>query len=155
MWGDGTCSWPTPVPRMFPGIAPERRASDDHPRPHRHARQRQLDAGQQRVADDEHARPAVDQHMQIVRRRQQRIDRHRHRTDLHRAEETGREVGRIVHQQQRALLDLQPEPAQHLPDPVRAREQLRIRDRPEVVDIRDPLPPPACTCRSSRSTAAL
>ena len=70
-----------------------------------------LQLWQQRLADDDHARPAVVQDVLVVGRLPQRVDRHRHRADLDRAEEAVGELRAVEQQQQDALFDAHLEPS--------------------------------------------
>jgi hypothetical protein len=82
----------------------------------------------------------------------ERADRHRHRADPHRAEERDREHGRVVEDQQHAVLAADPERAQQVPGAVDLAAQLLVGQRRVGADERRGLSPrPASMWRSMTS----
>ena len=73
-----------------------------------------LDDGQQRLGDEQHARAAIRQHIGILIRRQQRVERHRHDAGADRAEKHDRKIDRVEHDHRHALFAADAEPAQHV-----------------------------------------
>ena len=61
---------------------------------------------EQRPIGDQHPRPAVGQHGAEIGRREPRVQRDRHRTELERSEEGGGPAGTVGHEQRHPLLRL-------------------------------------------------
>ena len=80
----------------------------------RHAADDVLDHGIERLGHEQHARAAVGQHIGILIRRQQRVERHRHDAGADRAEKHDRKIDRVQHDHRHALLAADAEPAQHV-----------------------------------------
>ena len=82
----------------------------------RHPPDHVLHDRQQRFGDEQHARAAIRQHVGILIRRQQRVERHRHDAGADRAEEHDRKIDRVEHDHRDALFAADAEPAQHVGD---------------------------------------
>jgi len=72
--------------------------------------------------------PRVVQHVLIVCRLEQSVDRHRNCTDLDGAEETDGEFGAVVQEQEDAFFDAHAEMAQPVSEAVYAFPELAITD---------------------------
>ena len=94
----------------------------------RHPPDNVLDDGIQRLGHEQHARAAVGQHIGILIRRQQRVERHRHDAGADRAEKDGRKVDRVEHDHRHALFAADAEPAQHVGDAAALLLQIAIAE---------------------------
>ena len=88
-----------------------------------------LEPGEQRCLDDEHARVAVVEVVDVVVDPVHRVDRHGDGADPHRPEEGGGECRRVVEDHQHALLALDAEVDQVGGDRGRQGGQLAVGDR--------------------------
>ena len=89
------------------------------------------------VGDEQRPRAAVLELVLVVRRREQRVQRHRHDAGLDRAEEQRHPVRRVEHRDGDALLALDAEPAQRVGGAVDALGELRVGAAARVVDVGD------------------
>src|SRR2546425_7537984 len=87
-----------------------------------------FDARQQLGADHEDARTRVANHVLIVGRLPERVQRHRHRARFDRAEEAVRELGSVEEQQQHTFFRPHAETAQRAAEAVHLVEELLVRD---------------------------
>ncbi len=81
---------------------------------------------QQRFGDEQHPRAAVGEHIGILIRGEQRIQRHRHHTGADRAQEHDREIDRVEHDHRHPLLAADAETAQQVGKATRLSLQLAI-----------------------------
>ena len=91
-------------------------AGDDDVLEIRHPPDHVLHHRQQRFGNEQHPRAAIRQHIGILVRGQQRIERHRHDAGADRAEKHGRKIDRVEHDHRHALFAADAEPAQHVGD---------------------------------------
>ena len=96
-----------------------------------------LERLEQGLGHDEHLRAAVAQHVFIIRRCQQRVERHRDDAGLDRAEESGREVDRVEERERHPLFALHAECHQRIGGAVHPLGQLGVSVLAGVVDVRD------------------
>ena len=82
----------------------------------RHPPDHVLHHGQQRFGDEQHPRAAIRQHVGILIRGQQRIERHRHDAGADRAQKHRRKIHGVEHDHRHALFAADAEPAQHVGD---------------------------------------
>ena len=82
----------------------------------RHPAEHVLDHGQQRLGNEQHARAAIRQHIGVLIRGQQRVERHRHHAGADRAEEHHRKIHRVEHDHGDALFAADAETAQQIGD---------------------------------------
>ena len=87
-----------------------------------------LDDGKQRFGHEQHACAAIRQHIGILIRGQQRIERHRHDAGADRAEEHDRKIDGIQHDHRHALFAADAEPAQHVGDAAALLLQIAIAE---------------------------
>jgi hypothetical protein len=73
-----------------------------------------LDHRQQRFGNEQHARPAIRQHIGVLIRGQKRIERHRHHAGADRAEKHDREIDGVQHQHRHPLFAADAETAQQI-----------------------------------------
>ena len=92
----------------------------------RHAADDVFHDGIERFGDEQHARAAIRQHVGILIRGQQRIERHRHDAGADRAEEHAWKIHRVEHDHRHALFAADAEPAQHVGDAAALPLQLAI-----------------------------
>jgi len=98
--------------------------------------QRRLQHRQQRRGDQRRLRTAVREHVGVVIRGQQRVDRHRHHAGVQRAEKGHRPVGVVVHQQQHALLAAQAAGSERRRAAPRAHLELPVAEPAGIVEVR-------------------
>ena len=82
----------------------------------RHPPDHVLDHGQQRLGNKQRAGAAIRQHIGVLVRRQQRVERHRHDAGADRAEEHGRKIDGVEHDHRDAFFAADAETAQHVGD---------------------------------------
>ena len=68
----------------------------------------------QRLGHEQDARPTILQHISVLIRRQQRVERHRHDAGPDRAEKHGGKIDRVEHDHGDPLFATDAEPAQHV-----------------------------------------
>ena len=98
--------------------------------------QRALQRRQQRAGHEHRLRARVLEHVGVVVRREQRVDRHRDDARVERAEKGLRPVVGVLHEQQHALLAADAQRAQPRRDAARAVGERAVGQRAEVVDER-------------------
>ncbi len=81
-----------------------------------HAPEHVLDHRQQRLGNKQHPRAAIRQHIGVLIRGQQRVERHRHDTGADRAEKHRWKICRVEHDHGHALFAADTETAQHIGD---------------------------------------
>ena len=82
----------------------------------RHPPDHVLHHRQQRFGDEQHPGAAIRQHIGVLIRRQQRVERHRHHPGADRAEKHHREIDGVEHDHGDALFAADAETAQHVGD---------------------------------------
>ena len=102
-------------------------AGDDDMIEIRHPPEHVLDHRQQRFGDEQHPRAAIRQHIGVLIRGQQRVERHRHDAGADRAEKHDREIDGVEHDHGDALFAADAEPAQHVGDAAALLLQARHR----------------------------
>ena len=82
----------------------------------RHPADHVLHHRQQRFGDEQHPGAAIRQHIGVLIRRQQRVERHRHHPGADRAEKHHREIDGVEHDHGDPLFTADAETAQHVGD---------------------------------------
>ena len=95
-------------------------------------------------------RPRIAQHVPVVGRLPERVQRDRHGADLDRAEEAVDELGAVEQQQQHPLLGPHAEAAQRVAEAVDAPQQLVVGDPLVAALDRDVGAAPIATWRSTK-----
>ncbi len=91
-------------------------------------RRNRVDRRQQLRTDDDRGGARILNHVRVVGRLPQRVERNRHGADLDRTEKTVRERGPVEHQQQDAVLRPDAERAQRRSGAVHVAQQVVVRD---------------------------
>ena len=99
---------------------------DDHRLQEGLPAQGRMELRQESGADHQDAGAAVAQQVLVIGGGEQRVDGHRHQTRFHRSPEHGREIGRIQHAEQHALLQLDAQRLERVPGPVGALAQRAV-----------------------------
>ena len=82
----------------------------------RHPPDHVLDHRQQRLGNEQHPGAAIRQHIGVLIRGQQRVERHRHDAGADRAEKHRRKIHGVEHDHRDPLFAADAEPAQHIGD---------------------------------------
>ena len=93
-----------------------------------HAADDIFDNGIERLGDEQHAGAAVGQHIGILIRGQQRVERHRHDAGADGAEKHDREIDRVEHDHGDALFAADAKTAQHVGGAARLPLQFAIAE---------------------------
>ena len=81
---------------------------------------------QQRLGDEQHAGAAIRQHIGVLIRGQQRVERHRHDAGADRAEKHDRKIDGVEHDHGHALFAAHAEPAQQIGEAAALRLQFAV-----------------------------
>ena len=92
----------------------------------RHPAEHVLHHRQQRFRNEQHPRAAIRQHVGILIRRQQRVERHRHDAGADRAQKHDRKIDGVEHDHRDALFAADAETAQHVGEAAALLLQLAI-----------------------------